>query len=144
MQPFPHQYDVSAKTIDDQKLLAEADNLPDITVTPPAHFDGPGDQWSPEHLLVSSAASCFILTFKAIARASKLEWSSLEVSTQGTLDKVDRQIKFTRLDTKAHLTISDESLREKAEKLLHKAEENCLINNSLDAEKQLSVEISLA
>jgi uncharacterized OsmC-like protein len=30
-------------------------------------FDGPGDAWSPENLLLAAVQSCFLFTFQAVA-----------------------------------------------------------------------------
>ena len=76
MQDLPHHYNVSADAEAEGNIILKADNMPQLISAPPAEFGGPGDQWSPEHLLVAAVADCFILTFRAVARASKLEWSN--------------------------------------------------------------------
>ncbi len=144
MQPLPHQYHVGASAHADEYIQVSEPQLQPISVAPPADFDGPGDQWSPEHLLMSSVASCLISTFKAIATISKLEWSDISCDTTGTLDRVERKMQFTEIHNRVSLTISDEANREKAEKLLHKAEENCLVANTLSAQQHLSVDITIA
>ena len=77
MQDLPHHYQVNASAEVDGNVVLKADDLPQIITAPPAEFGGPGDQWSPETLLVGAVANCFVLTFRAIARASKLDWSNL-------------------------------------------------------------------
>ena len=89
-------------------------------------------------------ADCFILTFRAIARASKLEWSNLESSATGVLDRVDRVTCFTGFTVKATLTMPAGSDDSKAQRLLEKAEAACLITNSLTAEVHLETEIIVA
>ena len=44
-----------------------------------AEFGGPGDLWSPETMLAGAVAGCFILTFRAAARASSasIPWRKL-------------------------------------------------------------------
>ena len=78
---------------------------------------------------------------KAIATASKLEWESLEVNVSGTLDKVDRGMEFTGFSTSARLTLGAEGSRDKAQRLLEKAEQSCLITNSLKADNHLETAI---
>lgn len=97
--------------------------------------------WSPEDLLMSSVASCTILSFRAIARASKLEWISLNCTSVGTLDRVERRTQFTEIVTRATLTITEGTDRAKAEKLLHKAEDACLISNSLTSHSTIECTI---
>ena len=140
MQEMPHRYTVVAHShLDEVRLQGE--NLPDIATAAPAEFGGPGDKWSPETLLTGAVANCFILSFKAIARASKFEWDELSCEVTGVLDRVARKTMFTGLHLKTSLTISDRDMVEKAERLLEKAEASCLITNSLVADATLEVEI---
>lgn len=144
MQALPHHYKVRVHGTTDNYLTTSADNLPSIQVAAPMEFDGPGNAWSPESLLMAAVANCFVLSFRAIAKASHFEWLAIECESIGTLDKADRQIQFTAITTKAKLFINDERNKEKAEKLLLKAETACLISNSLACEVHLDYEILLA
>ena len=141
MQDLPHQYYVSAHAETAGNIVLKADDLPQLISAPPAEFGGPGDQWSLEHLLVAAVADCFILTFRAIARASKLEWRSLESSAVGVLDRVDRVNRFTSFTVSATLTVAAGTDIDKAQRLLEKSESACLITNSLTAECHLETDI---
>jgi peroxiredoxin-like protein len=141
MQDLPHHYDVAANAEAEGNILLKADDLPQLVSAPPAEFGGPGDQWSPEHLLVASVADCFILTFRAVARASKLEWSNIESSATGVLDRVDRVTRFTSFTVSATLTVPAGTDIDKARRLLEKSEAACLITNSLSAETHLEADI---
>ena len=141
MQDLPHHYQVSANAESDGNVALKADDLPQLISAPPAEFGGPGDQWSPEHLLVASVADCFILTFRAVARASKLEWSGIESSAVGTLDRVDRVTRFTSFTVSATLTVPAGTDTDKARRLLEKSEAACLITNSLSAETHLEADV---
>lgn len=141
MQDFPHHYLVSANAETQGNIALKSDDMPQIVSAPPAEFGGPGDQWSPEHLLVASVADCFILTFRAIARASKLEWVSLEATAEGVLDKVERAPQFTAFTVKATLTVPAGTDETKARRLLDKAESACLITNSMKAPCHLEADI---
>ena len=89
-------------------------------------------------------ADCFILSFRAIARASKLEWTSLRCEASGTLDREDRVTRFTHIAVSVVLTVPEGTDQEKAEKLLYKAEESCLVSNSLNAERELEAVVTVA
>jgi len=86
---------------------------------------------------MAAVADCFVLTFRAIARASRVEWESLECTANGTLERADGVTRFTTIAIDARLTVQDATTAKRAERLLHKAEENCLITNSLNAETAL-------
>jgi peroxiredoxin-like protein len=141
MQDLPHRYHVSAIAEAEGNIVLKAENLPQLVSAPPAQFGGPGDQWSPEDLLVASVADCFILTFRAMARASKLDWSDLEASAEGVLERVDRVTRFTTFTVSATLTVPAGTDIDKAKRLLEKAEAGCLITNSLSAETHLETTI---
>jgi len=142
MQEFPHHYRVNASGLPDGDIDVVGDGLEAIPTAPPSEFGGPGDRWSPESLLVAAVADCFILTFRAIARASKLSWLELHCDVVGTLDRVDRVSRFTHFELRATLQVPAGTDESRAERLLEKAEAGCLITNSLSAEISLHCDIA--
>ncbi len=144
MQNLPHSY--IAKAIGESlgAITTDSGELEKLHIAAPKEFDGPGDKWSPEELLIASVADCLILTFRAIANASKLEWINLTCEANGTLDRIDKINKFTEIHIKALLQINSQSDKEKALRLLEKAEQNCLITNSLTAQTHLGASIGFA
>lgn len=143
MQPLPHQYDVTVTAREQDLVQITAANLNPLLSAPPAEFDGPGTLWSPETLLVAAVADCLALTFRAIARASKLRWTSLECDGTGTLDRSDGVTCFTAVRLRAHLVLAHEEDVEKAQRLLEKAEKGCLVGNSLKFRPTLETSISV-
>ncbi len=141
MQDLPHHYIVSAAANCTDNVILSSAGLPDLESAPPAEFGGPGDQWSPESLLVAAIADCFILSFRAIARASRLEWDSLICEAEGTLDRVERSTQFSAVTVTATLDIPAGTDEAKAARLLEKAEHACLITSSLKAESHLKAEV---
>lgn len=144
MQDLPHHYVVAASAKTDSIVNISGDGLAVIESAPPAEFGGPGDLWSPESLLVASVADCFILTFRAVARASKLEWVSLSCSVEGTLERVDKVTKFTEFKEAVVLQVAAGTDEAKARRLLDMAERSCLITNSLSAEVHLDADVKIA
>jgi organic hydroperoxide reductase OsmC/OhrA len=141
MHPFPHKYIVDAAVRPDGDVPLAAEGMRVIESAPPKEFDGPGNQWSPEGLLTASVADCFVLNFRAIAKFSKFVWTHLDARTQGTLDRIDGKMRFTRFDTQAKLTVPPGTDLARAKMLLEKAETTCLVSNSLSSERHLTVEV---
>ena len=141
MQNLPHHYAVAAATSTEGNVDLSSPGLSRIDSAPPAEFGGPGDRWSPETLLVAAVADCFILTFKAIARASKLDWVALSCDVDGVLDRVDNVTRFTEFRLRAVLDAPPGTDERKAQRLLEKAELSCLITNSLNSESHLVTEV---
>lgn len=141
MQPLPHTYHVSVEADVSGDVTVAAPGLPSFPSASPPEFDGPGGRWSPESLLCSAAASCFLLTFRAVARASKFEWQRLSCQVEGTLERKDGVTLFTRVSTHAVLQVAVGADQTTAQRLLEKAERGCLIANSLKAERVLTTDI---
>jgi peroxiredoxin-like protein len=141
MHPLPHRYTVNASVRPDGDVPLSSAGVRIIESSPPKEFDGPGNQWSPEGLLTAAVADCFALSFRALAAASKYPWQRLEIRTEGTLDRADGKMRFTRFDTHAKLQVAAGADVERAKKLLEKAENICLIANSLISERHLTVEV---
>jgi organic hydroperoxide reductase OsmC/OhrA len=144
MQAFPHHYTVVANgsTVGDVEL--DADGLSTLRSASPVAFDGPGDRWSPETLLVGALGDCLILTFRAVARASGLAWVSLECDVTGTLDRVDRTTRFVAFQIRARLVVPSGTDPDRARLVLEKAEHGCLISNSLSGAVYLVPTIEVA
>ncbi len=141
MQDFPHRYSAEALANAEGEINLESARLPALASAAPAEFGGPGDRWSPETLLVAAVADCFVLTFRAIARASKLPWISIRCEVEGTLDQVERVTQFTAFQVRVSLRVAPDTDEERAQRILARAEQSRLITNSLKAESHLSVTI---
>jgi peroxiredoxin-like protein len=144
MENFPHHYTAVANAEPQSDVRLESPGLPSLASAPPREFDGPGDRWSPETLLMAAVADCFVLTFRAIARASNLGWSSLECRARGTADRVERAMRFTEIVVHATLRVPAGTDEAKARRLLEKAEQGCLIRNSLTSDVHLQAEVEVA
>ncbi|MDH5355738.1 MAG: OsmC family protein [Gammaproteobacteria bacterium] len=138
MKEYPHHYRVAASAGAEGDVKLTSPELDPIVSAPPAEFDGPGDRWSPETLLVAAVADCFILSFRGIAKASRLPWLSLKCEVEGILTRVESTTKFTEFEIKATLHVPRDTNEEKACRILEKVEANCLITNSLSGSTHLS------
>jgi organic hydroperoxide reductase OsmC/OhrA len=141
VQDFPHHYVVAATAQADSEVRLDSPGLATLESAGPAEFGGPGELWSPETLLVAAVADCLILSFRAIARASRMEWISLTCDVVGELNKVERVTQFTGFQLKVRLEIPEGTRESKALRLLEMAEKSCLITNSLKAPSHLETEI---
>jgi organic hydroperoxide reductase OsmC/OhrA len=141
MHPYPHVYKVDVAASAEGEVTLSATDLSDLPVMAPPEFDGPPGYWSPETLLTSAVASCFVLSFRAIARASKLEWKSVSAKTEAVLERVEGVTKFTRVTVHARLVVPAGVDTQKAQMLMQKAEKVCLVSNSLTSERHLESEV---
>ena len=144
MQDFPHHYRTTAAARHDSHVEMTSPGLPDLRLAAPAEFGGPGDQWSPETLMAAAVASCFKLSFKAIARAAKFEWVSIRCDVVAVLDRVDKVTQFTEFHQTVVLEVPPGSDEAKALRLLEKAERSCLVTNSLTGTTRLDATVRVA
>ncbi len=143
MHPYPHRYRVQAEGAATGSVRVVGELLPTLETYPPPEFDGPSGYWSPESLLVASIADCYILSFRAVARASKLEWRSLSVEVEGVLDRADGVTRFVRFTLTPRLSVCSPDREHLARTVLEKSKRVCLITNSLTAGCDVLPEISV-
>ena len=117
MEHFPHHYTVTASGDKAaSNITVAASGLAELSTDAPSEFGGPGDQWSPESLLIAAVADCFVLTFRAIAQGSRLQWDTIQCQATGTLDRIDRKPQFTEIQL--HITVTPQG-DISAERALH-------------------------
>lgn len=144
MKELPHHYSTSAHNLrEDDTVTISSPGLGDFSSAGPAEFDGPGNLWSPETMLTAAVGDCFILTFRAVAAASKLDWSEISCSVEGILDKVERTMRFTEFRLRATLRLPEGADEERAQRVLEKSERACIIRNSIVADVHATFEIEM-
>lgn len=141
MTPLPHQYTVELSGGPMGYGSIETDGLPPIRIAPPRQYGGPGDAWTPEHLLLAAVEACFLFTFRAVAKAAHVDFEYLELSSEGTVDRQDGRTKFTSIVLRPRIVITSDVDLERVTQLLQKAERACLVSASLETPVQLKPEI---
>ncbi|MEX2478046.1 MAG: OsmC family protein [Gracilimonas sp.] len=140
-----HSYDVDLKWDEGRQGTLSSDVLNETieVATPPEFPGGVEGIWSPEHLFVASVSSCFMTTFTAIAEYSKLSFEDLSVSAEGIMSNESGKFAMTEIILQPTLVIMNEDQKEKAIRILQKAEEACLITRSIKAEVKMRPEIKI-
>jgi organic hydroperoxide reductase OsmC/OhrA len=142
MQPLSHKYTVLASSLAlTEPVVLESKGLESILSAAPSEFGGPGDLWSPETLFTASVADCFILSFKAVATASKFNWEEISCTVEANLDRQEKTTRFISMLIKPKIRIPTSETEEKARKILDKAKSNCLVSNSISASIVLVSEV---
>lgn len=141
MKPLPHQYHGQLSGGPTGYATARAEGAPDLRAAPPVDFDGPGDAWSPEHLLLAAVETCFLFTLRAVAEASKVEFLALELSVEGTVDRQGGGLRFTGIVLRPRLTVPPGADPERVRRVLEKSEKACLVSASLTTPIRLEPEI---
>lgn len=139
-----HTYTTTVKWENERIGTLSSPTLPDIKVaTPPEFPKGAPNIWSPEHMFVASANICLMTTFLAIAENSKFEFKSFTSDATGKLEKVDGKFMMSEIEFRPVITITDETKKEKALRLIEKSEMFCLISNSMKSKMILNPTINI-
>jgi peroxiredoxin-like protein len=104
-----------------------------IHFSAPPEFGGEAGMWTPEHFLMAAIASCYVATFRAVANTSRLEYRGLEVAVDGLLEKQEGGFRFTKVILRPSVILNREEDRERAVRMVEKAERACLVSRSLSS-----------
>lgn len=131
MKPLPHDYEVYLTGGPQGYATNSAAGLADLTTAPPSEYDGPGDAWSPEHLLLAAVSSCFLFTFRAVARASRVDFLDVDARTWGSVSKVDGVVRFSEIVVRTTVTAAPGCNVEALRRAIDKTASHCLVSSSL-------------
>jgi peroxiredoxin-like protein len=143
MKPLPHRYEVRIAGGPQGRATLASSGVPDLATAAPVDFDGPGDAWSPEQLLLAAVEACFVMTFRAIARASRIDFTSLAVEGVGVVDRADGGMRFTEIVLRPRLALPAGADVARVRRALEKAEQTCLVSASLATPIRLEPEIAV-
>lgn len=142
-----HSYNVNISWTQDRKGMMcspELNRTNCIEVATPPEFEkGIANIWTPEHLFTAAVSSCLMTTFLAIAEYSKLEFVSFKCGSKGILEKVDGKFVISEVLLFPEVVITEESKRDRTERILEKSEKACLISNSITSKITMETKISV-
>jgi organic hydroperoxide reductase OsmC/OhrA len=138
------EYRIKAWWSSGQTGIARTDAAPSaILFTAPPQFGGLEGRWTPEDLLLTAVASCYTTTFRALAEYSKFEYADLEVEVDARAKKSDWGYRFSEIDTRPCLILSSEQDKDRANRLLAKTQELCLVARALSVPHRLEPHIEI-
>ena len=108
----------------------------EVATSPRFKNDIPG-RWSPEHLFTAAVSSCLMSTFLGIAEQSNLAFTEFKCLATGKQEKLSEYYLMTEVILEPTVTIVNEEDRDKALKLLVRAESECLISRSINSKVRM-------
>ena len=136
-----HRYEVHTRRTDDRRVALEASGKRTIRVaTPPGFRGGVPGTWSPEELLVGSLATCFELTFVAVAERAGVPLRDVEVSATGHVEGRAGRYRFITLELAVRATTEPEREAEVRE-VAELARERCVVESALKTPVTLDLEV---
>jgi uncharacterized OsmC-like protein len=141
MKPLPHRYDAHLDGGPSGYGWISIPGAPELRTAPPPEFDGPGDAWSPEHLLLASVQSCLLFTLRTVAAKARLEFSTLTVEALGIVDREEGSVRFTSIELRARIVLAEGADAALARRVLEKSKHACLISASLATPVHLECDV---
>ena len=116
-----------------------------IEIATPPEFKGTDpDVWSPEDFLVAAAASCFTVTFLAVAERRNVPVRDVSVDAVGRMGiGEDGRLGFLRIDLSAYLE-TDPGHEEAAVEAAKRAEQGCFVSLALSIPVRLETLVRTA
>jgi organic hydroperoxide reductase OsmC/OhrA len=144
MDPLPHRYEVHVTGGPTGHGSASASGLPLLAIAAPLQFGGPGDAWSPEHLLLASVEACFLFTFRAVAEHAKVDFHVLDIEAFGTVDRGGGVTRFVEIVLQPRIRVPAGTARETVLRVVAKTEKACLVTASLSTPVRIEPTVAIA
>jgi organic hydroperoxide reductase OsmC/OhrA len=115
-------------------------SFPEIGLSIPPEFSGPGTGYSPEDLYALALLNCYLATFKFVAEKSKLQFQAisgkavLEVGDTESRKNWMRKVKLT-------INLSGAENPTRALNLLVKTKDHCMIHQSVHSEIEIDFNV---
>lgn len=96
---------------------------------------------NPEEMFVAAINSCIMLVFYHFAEKLKVEVLSYSSEAQGKVEKTKNGLRFTSVEVKAKVLLSDNNQAKKIEEIGRLAEKYCLVSGSVACPVEYGVEV---
>lgn len=116
---------------------------PDLDIATPPEFGGPEGIHAPEDLFVASLNACTLATFLTFAERTRTEFTAFECTAEGTLEKVDGQLKFTRIVLRPKVRVPSEREKKHALHALNLVDKHCLVTHSVSCDVEMLPEVKV-
>jgi organic hydroperoxide reductase OsmC/OhrA len=119
-----------------------AADRPALEVATPVEFrNGLPGYWSPEDMLVAATASCYALTFRALAHRRGVPYDDLEVAGTGHVTRrADGRFGFVLVELHVSVT-TDVDHADAVTDLAHAAERGCIVGAALEIPVELDLDV---
>jgi len=146
MQALPQRYTATATGGPEGPVPVGTEARPTIETGLAVATGDSGERWSPEELLMGAAADSLVLAFRAVAAEAELDWRHLSCEVEGVVDEpsADEPTRFSEVHVQAEVVVPTEGERVAAAQCLDRAEQCCLVTNSLSALVQLHHQIAVS
>lgn len=139
------RFPVAVEWVGGRRVRASVAGKAPVEIATPPEFKGTDvGVWSPEDFLVAAAASCFTVTFLAVAERRNVPVRDVSVDAVGRMGiGNDGRLGFLRVDLSAHLE-TDPGFEEAAVEAAKRAEQGCFVSLALSIPVRLETLVRTA
>ena len=141
LEPKKYNYRTQLEWTTERKGILNCKAKPDISVACAPEFGGHAGIWSPEDLYVGAVEVCTMATFLWLADKEQINIISYKSEADGTAQMTEGALRFTYINIKVKVAISDEGARPKVERMFRELHEWCLITKSITTKVKIEPEI---
>jgi organic hydroperoxide reductase OsmC/OhrA len=138
-----HQYSNKIVWETEKRGKLQSEGKPTLDIATPAEFGGHEGIYSPEDLFVASVNSCFMTTFLTFVEKTRTKFIRFECTAEGTLDKVEKILKFTKIVLIPKVEVPSEREKKHTHHVLDLVEKHCLVSNSMNCIIEMHPEVTI-
>lgn len=116
----------------DRDHLLRAQGKPDVACSSDTAFRGDATRYNPEDMLVASLSSCHMLWYLHLCADAGVIVTSYIDRPKGVMIEGEGSGHFTEVVLHPEVTVSDDSMKERAQSLHDEAHRRCFIANSVN------------
>lgn len=123
----------------------DAGNL-QTKISIPTEMDGPGIGTNPDEMLLGAAATCYIITLAAMVERADLPLDEMSLESEGIVDVTKGVFTYKKIIHKPTVTLKEDSHEtdyKKLEKLIEKAEKNCMISRAIQGNVEIELKANI-
>ena len=142
-RPVTHTYSATLNWDKEHNygILSSGTRMP-VLFAPPVEFGGTDTVWSPEQMLASSVATCYMTTLLHFAKILKVRIDDIHVNVKMEIEK-QQGVGFVATRFQLHPVIKFHSGIDShvTDDLLSKAKRYCIVSNSVKGEIEVHPEV---
>lgn len=122
--------------------MIEAKNLK-TKISIPKEMDGPEIGTNPDEMLLGAAATCYIITLAAMIERAKLPLKEMSLESIGIVDVTEGTFTYKKIIHQPTVALKEEANDKEyklLEKLIQRAESNCMISRALKGNVEIKLE----
>ncbi len=119
------------------------EGIPDLDIGTPPEFRGHEGIHSPEQMFVASLNGCIMSTFLTFAEKTRTKFTKFECAAEGTLEKVEGKLKFTKIILYPKVEVPSEREKKHVLYTLKLADKHCLVTNSMNCVIEMYPEVTV-